>query len=1029
MKSLTIKSILTKYVPIFLIAISQNFVFSQTCDLIVTSPSPSQVCPGTQVTINAVATVVGANQSFNFNTSSLPTGWSVAGGANFGTLCGGGDGSFYWASTAGSGVPFIQTAGFDICTGGTIAFDLRYAIQGAASPCEGPDEPDEGVALQYSLDGGATWITFEYFHPNGTIMTNNPGGNFPTTNGATPFTSWGTYTFPIPPGAISGNTIFRWVQTNSSGSCCDNWGIDNIFINAGPCLNANIDWSTGETNVGNVGPIITRDSCIVASVYDNLGNFLCASAPFCFTVFDPIIDAGSDQTLVCQGGTTTVTASGGTGFSWNNGVSDGVPFVSPTGTTTYTVTGTDPNGCPATDDVDITVIVGTPPPLNAGLDRTICLGESVILTATGATTYDWNNGGPNGQSVTPAATTTYIVTGGDGTCTVNDAVIITVVDPITPTFNAIPDACVGSLAPVLPTTSTNGISGTWSGSVNTAVAGTFNFTFTPTGPTCNPTAQISVTVVPNTVVNAGSNQTVCEGTPVTLSASGGSNYLWSNSVVDGVPFNPPVGVTTTYSVTGSGGVGCSNTDFVDVTVVAMPIVNAGSDIAVCLGQTITLTASGATSYVWDSPVVNGVPFTPPLGTTVYSVVGTTSVCQDGDDVTVQVVPLTVPLFDPVADICQGIIVTIPASITSTNDVTGTISPTTLNTSVPGTFFYTFTPNDTDCFETVQIPVTVIAAPVVDAGTYTSVCIDAGAITLSGTPVGGTFSGTGVTGNSFSPAVGSQTVTYTYTDPGTGCTGTDNQLITIFNLPNINAGNQVNICEGQSVTLSGSGGVSYDWDNGGVNGATFTPGVGQVTYTVTGTDANGCVNTDNVTVTVTDMPVADMIPDSTIGYPGLHVNFDNNSSVTQQYLWSFGNGATGVTTNVITTPSSTYENAGTYTVVLTATNGTCTDYDTVQIVVLEFPEPLIEAPNVFTPNGDASNDQFFINTEFTSNISYIIVNRWGNLIFENEGFNPLWNGETMSGKPVEEGVYFYKYEILGLNGQTYNGHGSVTLIRD
>src|SRR5690606_37008669 len=123
------------------------------------------------------------------------------------------------------------------------------------------------------------------------------------------------------------------------------------------------------------------------------------------------------------------------------------------------------------------------------------------------------------------------------------------------------------------------------------------------------------------------------------------------------------------------------------------------------------------------------------------------------------------------------------------------------------------------------------------------------ITLTGTPAGGAFSGTGVTGNSFSPAAGTQTVTYTYTDPNTGCENSDDALITIFNLPNI-SGNDANVCEGESITLSGSGGVSYVWSNGVTNNQPFTPSIGQTTYTVTGTDANGCTNTDVVTVTVT-----------------------------------------------------------------------------------------------------------------------------------------------------------------------------------
>lgn len=1029
MKSINIKNNIIKYAAAILIIASQGFVYSQTCNLTVNSPSPSQVCPGTVVTLDATASIIGANQSFDFNVGSLPSGWSVAGGAAFSAPCGAGpDGAYFWASTAGSGTPYIQTAGFDVCTGGTIVFDMRFAIQGAGSPCEGPDEQDEGVSLQYSLDNGATWIDIAYYSPDGQILPTNPGGNTSIAAGNTPFTTWGTQTIPIPPGAISGNTMFRWVQFNSSGTCCDNWGVDNIFINAGACLNANINWNTGENGVGNIAPTVTQDTCIIAEVYDNLGNFMCASTPFCFTVFTPNIDAGPDQTLVCQGGNTTVSASGGTGFTWDNGVVDAVPFVSPNGTTTYTVTGTDLNGCLATDQVDVTVVVGTPPPLDAGMDQSICLGQSVILEATGATTYSWDNGGANGQTVTPSATTTYVVTGGDGTCTVNDPITITVVDPVTPTFNAIPDLCVGATAPTLPTTSTNGISGTWSSAINTASAGTFNFTFTPTGPTCNPQGQISVTVVPIAVVDAGLDQTVCEGTQVTLTATGATNHLWDNSVTNGVAFNPPVGTTTRYIVTGSGGSVCSNTDTVFVTVVTLPIVDAGANQTVCLGQTVTLAGSGATSYTWDNSVIDGQTFTPPLGTTTYNVVGTTSGCQDNDAVEIQVVALNVPIFDPFQDICQGITVTIPTTLTSTNDITGTVSPTTLDTSVPGTTFFTFTPDDAVCNETIQIPVTVIAGPTVDAGTYTSVCIDAADIALSGTPAGGTFTGTGVTGNIFSPAQGTQTVTYTYTDPGTGCTGTDNQLITIFNLPNINAGNDIGVCEGESVTLSGSGGVSYVWDNGAINGQTFTPGVGQTTYTVTGTDANGCVNSDVVILTVTDMPIADAIPDANTGYPGLTVNFLNNSSVTTDYLWNFGNGATAVTNNVITTPNTSYDSPGTYTMVLTATNGICTDYDTVQIIILEYPEPVIQAPNVFTPNNDGSNDYFFIDATFASSISYIILNRWGNLMFEDEGINPLWDG-TSKGKPVEEGVYFYKYEVIGLNGQTYTGHGSVTVIRD
>jgi len=643
MKSLGMNPNFKNYIFIILIAINHGFVFSQTCNLVVNSPSPTTVCPGTVVNLTATATVYNANQTFDFNIGSLPTGWSVAGGASFSSPCGAGPGgSHFWASTAGSGTPFIQTAGFDVCTGGTIVFDMRYAIQGAASPCEGPDEADEGVSIEYSLDGGATWIEFVYYSPDGAVLGSNPGGNNSIASGNTPFTTWGTITVPIPPAAISGNTMFRWIQYNSSGSCCDNWGIDNIFINASACLNTNINWNTGNNGTNTITPTITQDSCIIAEVYDDLGNFICASAPFCFTVFNPSIDGGPDRT-VCEGASTTLTATGGTGFTWDNGVTDGVPFAPPLGTTTYTVSGTDINGCPATDQVNITVIPGNSINVDAGTDQTICIGESVILTAAGATTYVWDNGGANGQSVSPATTTTYIVTGTLGTCQDDDDITITVVTADTPLFDPIAAVCAGDPAPVLPTTSTNGVDGTWSGSVSTATAGTFNFTFTPDVP-CSGTAQISVTVNPNPVVNAGIDQTVCVGEMVTLSASGSGGYIWDNGVTDGAAFTPPLGATT-YTVTVTEPTGCTVSDDVLVTMVPLPIVNAGIDHAICIGTSTTLNASGATTYVWDNGGANGQTVSPTT-TTTYTVTGYAGSCTDTDDVTITVNPLPQVQFTP-----------------------------------------------------------------------------------------------------------------------------------------------------------------------------------------------------------------------------------------------------------------------------------------------------------------------------------------------------------------------------------------------
>lgn len=123
----------------------------------------------------------------------------------------------------------------------------------------------------------------------------------------------------------------------------------------------------------------------------------------------PIVGAGADQT-VCPGISVTLTGTGASTYTWNNGVSNGVSFV-PISTSTYTVTGTSNYGCINTDQVIVTV--GQFPNINAGPDVTLCSGQSTTLTATGAPYFSWNNGLGNGNNfvVSPPSTLTYTVSG------------------------------------------------------------------------------------------------------------------------------------------------------------------------------------------------------------------------------------------------------------------------------------------------------------------------------------------------------------------------------------------------------------------------------------------------------------------------------------------------------------------------------------------------------------------------------------------------------------------------------------------
>ena len=118
----------------------------------------------------------------------------------------------------------------------------------------------------------------------------------------------------------------------------------------------------------------------------------------------------------------------------------------------------------------------------------------------------------------------------------------------------------------------------------------------------------------------GPDVEVCEGDEITLTAVNpdGAIITWNNSITDGTPFNQNPG-TTTYTVTANLD-NCIATDQVDVTVIPAPIIDAGPDLFICEGESVTLTATGANTYVWDNGISNGIPFTPNQ-TTVYTVSG------------------------------------------------------------------------------------------------------------------------------------------------------------------------------------------------------------------------------------------------------------------------------------------------------------------------------------------------------------------------------------------------------------------------
>lgn len=155
----------------------------------------------------------------------------------------------------------------------------------------------------------------------------------------------------------------------------------------------------------------------------------------------PTVTANTTATTVCAGGQVTLTGGGATSYTWDNGVANGVAFT-PTATTTYTVTGTDGNNCQNTAQVTVTVASAITVTANA-TSTSVCAGNQVTLSGTGATSYTWDNGVTNGVAFTPTATTTYSVTGTSGSCTDMDQITIAV-NPLPVANFTAPSICLNT---------------------------------------------------------------------------------------------------------------------------------------------------------------------------------------------------------------------------------------------------------------------------------------------------------------------------------------------------------------------------------------------------------------------------------------------------------------------------------------------------------------------------------------------------------------------------------------------------------
>ncbi|ASS48209.1 MAG: hypothetical protein CHH17_05550 [Candidatus Fluviicola riflensis] len=724
----------------------------------------------------------------------------------------------------------------------------------------------------------------------------------------------------------SATTTYTVTGTDAAG-CSNSTGV-TVTVNNSPLVQAGNDQTvcqgTAVTLAGSGASSYTWDNGIT----NNTPFTTMATATYIVTGTDgngctdkdtvgvnvntsPTVTASATAAAICIGTPVTLTGSGATSYSWNNGVINNNAF-SPSATQTYTVTGTDGNGCTDTDQITISVN-GLPTVVANATSTNLCPGSPVTLTGSGANSYTWSNGVLNGVAITPAATTNYTVTGTDANGCSNTAQV-TVNVFSTPSVQAGNDqtVCEGT-AVTLAGSGAN--SYTWDNGItnNTAFTAMNTTTYIVTGTDGNgctdkDTVIVNVNVAP--VVTASSSASaVCIGTPVTLNGNGATSYTWNNGVTNNSAFSPSA--TQTYTVTGTDGNGCTDTDQITVSVNALPNVAANAtDTDLCAGENVILTGSGANNYSWNNGALNGAAFVP-SSTTTYTVTGTdANGCSNTSQVTVNVNALPVIETSGTATICEGT----SASITASGGLTyswnnGAGNGTTVNVSPASTTVYTVTGTDINgCTDTDLFAVTVVPAPVISIGGDEAICEGGSvAITASGATTlnwdNGAGSGTSVT---VSPVA---TTVYTVTGTDGACSATAQVTVTVNELPTITTSGTSPVCEGESVSLTAAGGVSYDWDNGAGSGSPVlvTP-ASSVTYTVTVTDANGCVNTDQIFVEVNPAPTPVITNNAGVLQTGNYTT----------YQWYVNNSPTPGATS----QTWTYTENGDYYVVVTDGNG-CT----------------------------------------------------------------------------------------------------------
>ncbi len=569
---------------------------------------------------------------------------------------------------------------------------------------------------------------------------------------------------------------------------------------------------------------------------------------------------------------------------------------------------------------------------------------------------------------------------------------------------------------------------------------------------------IVVNPLPNVKVNP-SAPFICKGDSVMLTASGAATYTWHPTTGLSCTTCPnpysKVNANITYTVVGKNASGCIDSTSVTVTVGSIVVSISASDTNICQGNSDTLTAMGANSYLWSNGATTSQIIVSPSSSTTYTVIGTSLTCIDTATFKVNVFPAPNIVILGTDSVCIGgsTILTATGAVNYFWAPSSGLSCTSCpSPKVSPTITTTYTVIGTDnngCSNATTVTVYVEQLPTVVAHTgLPAICSGSGmatSLSANGNPSGGTYvwQPCNKTGQA---VIDTPTVTTVYTVYYTNSCGTatDTVRVNVYPQPKVVFfASSKSGCAQFCVQFTGinlTPGVkiltwTWDFGDGGTSNLQSPPYCyktpGTYTVTLSAYTANCSTQTQIADyITVHALPKADFSysPDpATILDPV--VAFEDKTTGTApitSWAWNFGD--TNYFSNYNRYPTHTYLDTGYYCVQLAVsdkngcvdTNKQCFDINS---------QYSFYVPSSFSPNGDNINDIFIPKGTYISNFEMYIYDRWGMQLYHTTDITDGWNGKVKNtGKICQEDVYVYVISVNDKKGLPHHYTGSIYLLK-